>query len=129
MAKTNSAKGPSPKSALDIARKNQATMVDIKFVDPNDAKPKAATSVDLAVDQGYVGAIRLGVAKVLFADEPTGNLDSTNATTILALLQQLSRENRTSLVMATHSQEIASQADRVLRLMDGRIVPESRHAA
>lgn len=61
---------------------------------------------------------------ILFADEPTGNLDSENSATIMDLLQNLRRERGAALVMATHSMEIASQADRIIRLADGRICGE-----
>ena len=60
--------------------------------------------------------------RVLFADEPTGNLDSVNGDIVLQLLLGLRREHNTTLVLATHSREISSRADRVVRLMDGRIV-------
>jgi putative ABC transport system ATP-binding protein len=60
--------------------------------------------------------------QIVFADEPTGNLDSANGETILQLLLKLRREHDTTLVMATHSLEISSTADRIVRLVDGRIV-------
>jgi putative ABC transport system ATP-binding protein len=60
--------------------------------------------------------------EIVFADEPTGNLDSANGETILQLLLKLRRELDTTLVMATHSLEISSTADRIVRLVDGRIV-------
>ncbi|MHB8810004.1 MAG: ABC transporter ATP-binding protein [Desulfobulbaceae bacterium] len=60
--------------------------------------------------------------RILFADEPTGNLDSANGDIILQLLLELRREQGATLVLATHSPEISSQADQVLRLADGRIV-------
>jgi putative ABC transport system ATP-binding protein len=59
--------------------------------------------------------------QIVFADEPTGNLDSANGKTILQLLLKLRSEVATTLVMATHSLEISSTADRILRLVDGRI--------
>lgn len=59
--------------------------------------------------------------RVVFADEPTGNLDSANGKIILDLLLELRRELNTSLVLATHSMEISNMADRSLRLIDGRI--------
>jgi len=59
--------------------------------------------------------------QIVFADEPTGNLDSTSGETILQLLLKLRRELDTTLVMATHSREISSKADHILRLFDGRI--------
>jgi putative ABC transport system ATP-binding protein len=60
--------------------------------------------------------------QVLFADEPTGNLDSKNGDAILDLLLDLHAERRMTLVMVTHAEEIASMAERVLSLHDGRLV-------
>ncbi|HIJ94560.1 MAG TPA: ABC transporter ATP-binding protein [Desulfuromonadales bacterium] len=65
--------------------------------------------------------------KILFADEPTGNLDLVNGRAVLQLLQELNRDSRISLVLVTHSQEIAQSADRVVTLQDGRIVTSSDH--
>jgi putative ABC transport system ATP-binding protein len=62
--------------------------------------------------------------QIVFADEPTGNLDSASGDTILQLLLELRREFDTTLVMATHSREIGAKADRIIRLADGRIMNE-----
>jgi ABC-type lipoprotein export system ATPase subunit len=59
--------------------------------------------------------------KILLADEPTGNLDTTTGAIIVELLQRLTQEQRTATVMATHSAEAAALADTVVRLRDGRI--------
>jgi len=59
--------------------------------------------------------------RIIFADEPTGNLDSANGDIILNLLLELRKELQTTLVLATHSREISSHADQVVRLADGRI--------
>jgi putative ABC transport system ATP-binding protein len=63
--------------------------------------------------------------RLVFADEPTGNLDSANGDAVLKLLLELRRERRTTLLLVTHSVEIASLADRVVTLRDGRIVGNS----
>jgi putative ABC transport system ATP-binding protein len=60
--------------------------------------------------------------QIIFADEPTGNLDSFNGETILQLLLKLRRQIDTTLVMATHSREISRTADRIVQLVDGRII-------
>ena len=60
--------------------------------------------------------------QILFADEPTGNLDSENSQAIMELLLELHREQGATLVMATHSPEISARADRCIRLVDGRLV-------
>lgn len=59
--------------------------------------------------------------QIIFADEPTGNLDSTNGKIIMQLLLELRQEFKTTLVLATHSKEISDQADHVFKLVDGRI--------
>lgn len=59
--------------------------------------------------------------KLLLADEPTGNLDRTTGQEILALLRSLNRRQKLTIVMVTHDPEVARQADRVVRLVDGRI--------
>ena len=58
---------------------------------------------------------------ILFADEPTGNLDSKNSEAIIDLLTELQREQKTTLVLATHSTAIAGRAQRIIRLRDGRL--------
>lgn len=64
----------------------------------------------------------INAPRLLFADEPTGNLDSANSRDIMTLLTELHREHDATLVMATHSAEIAKQADRIIHLEDGRLV-------
>lgn len=60
--------------------------------------------------------------KILFADEPTGNLDKKTTTDVLELLQQLNKERGMTLVLVTHDEEVAGMADRVIRLEDGEVV-------
>ncbi|MBW2406062.1 MAG: ABC transporter ATP-binding protein, partial [Deltaproteobacteria bacterium] len=59
--------------------------------------------------------------KIIFADEPTGNLDSENGRAILELLLEYQKESRTTMVLVTHSIDIAKMADRMIVLQDGRI--------
>jgi putative ABC transport system ATP-binding protein len=59
---------------------------------------------------------------ILFADEPTGNLDSTNGKHVLDLLLDLNRREGATLVLVTHDETLASRADRQIVLNDGRIV-------
>ena len=71
---------------------------------------------------------------LVLADEPTGNLDSASATEIAELLQQVARTWGRSVLMVTHDPRIASYADRLVLMNDGRIVADlpldgSREAA
>jgi len=59
--------------------------------------------------------------RILFADEPTGNLDSVTGGEIMKLLARLNRDRGLTVVMVTHDDRVARQADRVLRLADGRL--------
>ena len=61
---------------------------------------------------------------IVMADEPTGNLDSTNGQHVLDLLTERQREARTTLVLVTHDKQIADRADRRIFLRDGRIVSD-----
>ena len=63
--------------------------------------------------------------KVLFADEPTGNLDAANGRNVVALLGELNRELGTTLVLVTHEPDLAARARRVIRLCDGALVYDS----
>jgi putative ABC transport system ATP-binding protein len=60
--------------------------------------------------------------RVLLADEPTGNLDSANAGQVLELLQKIASQRRTTLLVVTHSDEVARLAARRIALRDGRII-------
>ena len=66
--------------------------------------------------------------RILFADEPTGNLDASTGRTIIDLILELNEAEGTTLVLVTHDPDIASRARRTIRLSDGRIA-EDRTAA
>jgi putative ABC transport system ATP-binding protein len=61
---------------------------------------------------------------LLLADEPTGNLDSKNAEKVLNLFDSLRSERRLTLIVITHSPEVAERAGRVIRMKDGRVVDD-----
>ncbi len=63
--------------------------------------------------------------QILFADEPTGNLDAATGATIITLMEELNRELGTTLVLVTHDHDLAARSRRTIRLSDGRIVEDS----
>jgi len=72
---------------------------------------------------------RVGIARalamdpqIIFADEPTGNLDSKTTMEVLKLMQQIVKEQNQTLIMVTHDNNLATYADRIFKIIDGRIV-------
>jgi putative ABC transport system ATP-binding protein len=74
--------------------------------------------------QQRVGVARALVVRpeIIFADEPTGNLDSNTSREIMNLMQSVVREHNQTLIMVTHDNTLASFADKIIRIMDGKIV-------
>ena len=66
---------------------------------------------------------------VLFADEPTGNLDARTGETIMELMFELNRSSSTTLILVTHDSSLAERCDRILSLDAGKLVSDSRAAA
>jgi lipoprotein-releasing system ATP-binding protein len=66
--------------------------------------------------------------RVVLADEPTGNLDTHTADQVFAMLRELNSREGTALVVVTHDPRLATRCDRVIELVDGRVVRDSRSA-
>jgi putative ABC transport system ATP-binding protein len=77
----------------------------------------------VALARAFVTAPRL-----LFADEPTGNLDATTGAAVIDLMFELNRERGTTLVLVTHDDAIAQRCDSRLRLAAGRLVGSTQAA-
>ena len=79
--------------------------------------------------QQRVGVARALVVdpKIIFADEPTGNLDSHTSEEVMELMQQVVRQQKKTLVMVTHDNHLATYADRVFHISDGKIIKIEDH--
>jgi putative ABC transport system ATP-binding protein len=73
----------------------------------------------VAIARAFVNAPR-----ILFADEPTGNLDSETGARIVQLIEQLNRESGSTVVIVTHDPALAARTGRIIRLSDGRVVED-----
>ncbi|AHG91224.1 ABC transporter related protein [Gemmatirosa kalamazoonensis] len=78
----------------------------------------------VAIARAFVNAPR-----ILFADEPTGNLDATTGARIVELLESLNRESRTTIVLVTHDLNLAARTQRIIRLADGAVVEDTERGA
>ena len=73
------------------------------------------------IQRAAIARALLNRPAIILADEPTGNLDSANSRDIISLFQQIREQYHATIVIATHDNEIAAQADRVIALKDGRL--------
>lgn len=73
-----------------------------------------------------IGRSLMNDPSIILADEPTGNLDSQNGKEILELLKFSNREFNQTLIMITHDPNIAKEADRVIKIEDGKIVSDEK---
>ncbi|WP_331665443.1 ATP-binding cassette domain-containing protein [Anaerocolumna sp.] len=73
--------------------------------------------------QQRVGIARAFVAKpeIVFADEPTGNLDTKTTMEVMGLIRQIAKENKQTIVMVTHDRRLAEFADKIIHILDGKI--------
>jgi putative ABC transport system ATP-binding protein len=113
---------------LEIARvprnkRKPRVMRALKAVELSDKVKSKAKNLSGGQKQRLaIARAIVGEPKIIFADEPTGNLDSENSRDIISLFRHLQQKLGATVVIATHDQEIAAQADRVITVKDGAIV-------
>jgi putative ABC transport system ATP-binding protein len=105
--------------AVEMQRRSQALLDDLGLASCADRFPEDISGGE----QQRVAIARAAIhePKLVLADEPTGNLDVETAHHVLELLQRTCRERSATLIVATHSAEVAAQAARVLTIRAGRI--------
>ncbi len=108
-------------NAADAAARSRAWLAKVGLEGRHDHRPRQLSGGEQQ---------RVAVARALahdpaivFADEPTGSLDRRTGTILADLLFQLAASNRTTLVLVTHDEQLASRCARIVHMGDGRIVP------
>ena len=111
----------------DVASRAAALLDRVGLADRLDHYPAQLSGGEqqrVALARAFVNEPR-----ILFADEPTGNLDAGTGEAIIELLEELNRERGTTLVLVTHDPNLAGRARRTIRLADGAIVSDTAAAA
>jgi putative ABC transport system ATP-binding protein len=111
-------------SARDAREKALAALELVRLADWARHRP-----AELSGGQRQRVAVARALANqpaIIWADEPTGALDSTNAEEIMSLLSQVNRQNGQTIVMVTHDARMAAHAGRIIYMVDGLIVDEKR---
>jgi len=110
---------------LELAGTARASELARRHLDDVDLGPRAGhypSQLSGGEQQRVAIARAFAVApKILFADEPTGNLDTETGARVADLLFRLNRDNGTTLILVTHDQALGGRCDRVLAMADGRI--------
>src|SRR5438270_696378 len=91
----------------------------------------ALRGVDFDIDEHEVVAVVAALAarpRLLLADEPTGELDASTSAALIALIRDLARSDRATVVVVTHDLAVAAGCERALTIRDGRLVAERRGA-
>ena len=106
-------------------KKAKAILKEMQMGDRMNHKPTELSGGQ----QQRVGIARAFVSrpKVIFADEPTGNLDSKTTEQVMDMLMDISEKNNITFVMVTHDPELAKKAKRVITIVDGAIIDDTKY--
>jgi putative ABC transport system ATP-binding protein len=105
----------------------RAAMDALEAVDLKDKEDKKAKDLSGGEKQRVcIARALVGNPSIIFADEPTGNLDSTTGELVERMLFNLNREKGITLVIVTHDNDLASKCQRIIELKDGEIIGDER---
>ena len=108
--------GQKPRQARDIARHQLDQVGMANWADHKPSELSGGQQQRVTIARALVNE-----PSIVWADEPTGNLDSGNANEVMDLLCRLNEENQQTFVIVTHTQEVGDMAGRIVRMRDGRI--------
>jgi len=105
----------------DAGERARALLARVELSSRSEAHPYELSGGEM--QRAAIARALVTGARLLLADEPTGNLDSRHGEEVLDLLDEIRRERGVTLILATHSQSAARRADRIVELTDGRLTP------
>ena len=114
-------------SNSDITTETTAALTSVGLEDKVNKKAKDLSGGEK--QRVCIARALVGRPEVIFADEPTGNLDSTTGAAVEKMLFDLNREQGITLVVVTHDPDLADRCDRVIEMKDGRIVADRKKEA
>ncbi len=117
---------PARKTARERARRDYALflMKEFNILHCKDKLPAKMSGGEL--QRTAIARSLIMEPEILFADEPTGNLDSENGDKIMQIFRKVNRELSTTIIMVTHEADYAKKADRVIHLVDGAVASDRR---
>jgi lipoprotein-releasing system ATP-binding protein len=74
-----------------------------------------------------IGRALMNLPSLILADEPTGNLDTTNTESVYRLFREINKERKTTFLIVTHDRSVAEMTDRVLEVQDGELVQDLKN--
>lgn len=110
----------SGKSYKNVYKSAKFLLEDVGLGDRIDHKPSELSGGE--AQRVAIARALINSPKIVFADEPTGNLDSKNSDEIIKLIFELRKKYRETFVIVTHNEQFASMTDRTLKMVDGRII-------
>ena len=116
--------GQKPGRAREIARHQLSQVGMANWADHKPSELSGGQQQRVTIARALVNE-----PSIVWADEPTGNLDSENANEVMALLCRLNEENQQTFVIVTHTQEVGDMAGRIVRMRDGRIEHDGTNGA
>ncbi|MBM3717126.1 MAG: ABC transporter ATP-binding protein [Actinobacteria bacterium] len=109
------------------SRRGLAALAELDMADK--ARNKATALSGGQKQRAVIARALVNDPQVIFADEPTGNLDSATGTVVEDILFRLNREHGITLIVVTHDEDLAARCDRRVQIRDGLVVSEERSAA
>jgi ABC-type lipoprotein export system ATPase subunit len=107
---------------LEAAPRADMLIEEVGMKQRQDARPHTLSGGEM--QRTAIARALMQSPPLILADEPTGNLDSRTADQVLELLRNMAENHGSTVILVTHSREAAATADRVIELLDGRVVSD-----